>query len=233
MSWKDLALIFISRFCYFVFFCINNQSTWNLSAGPTAKSILANVPGRAHLPAYSTSSGLDLRETSQSSFLNECFQHKEKIKTVCLLQKAPLLELAVMAISVYLWLHSATLGNHIARPPDWTLSFLAYSLAYFEIPVKFLNKRQGGSEGLVWGQHMKTGLEETNLGKNNSRLWKMHSMSDWQRMQGNNYFKLLGLIQDWLGHRVTMRGSLQMRMKKRAEGWERKQEGGPALWSLG
>ena len=37
------------------------------------------------------------------------------------------------------------------------------------------------------------------------------------------------LTQDWFGHRVTVRGKLQMRMKKRAEGWERKQQGGPAV----
>ena len=41
------------------------------------------------------------------------------------------------------------------------------------------------------------------------------------------------LTQDWFGHRVTVRGKLQMRMKKRAEGWERKQQGGPAVWCLG
>lgn len=84
------------------------------------------------------------------------------------------------------------------------------------------NKRQGGSEELAWGQHMKTGLEETNLGK---EQWALENESyalltkNGVREITQDSFKPLGLTQDWLRKRVTLR------VQKRAEGWERKEEG--------
>ena len=78
---------------------------------------------------------------------------------------------------------------------------------------------------MAWGQHMKTGLEETNLGK--EKQWALENESyvlltkNGVREITQDSFKPLGLTQDWLRKRVTLR------VQKRAERWERKEEGEP------
>lgn len=118
------------------------------------------------LPAYSTSSGLDLRETSQSYFLNECFQHKERSRLYVCCRKPLSWNQQSWPISVYLWLHSATLGNHkYARPQTGPSPFLAYSLAYFEIQWNFSTKTKEAVRDWCGASIWRQGLKETNLRK--------------------------------------------------------------------